>query len=197
MTNKKTAAEQAVKRMNLITRICVRAEEMGIRKGTLITAMMDVDLADQHFKMKLTDWLNADVFNFAHDFVGIQNHIDRITETFDDRFLPRFAGRDESNSTFSKDDVVIEITSDTRQIDAWVQGIIKSQNDTYEFCAKVFDEGSEYGINKGRVSKLHIRCGRVDIVKYDRGWDIKPETEYKSIYSALIKALKKLPKVFE
>lgn len=197
MANKQTTAEQVIERMNLITRICVRAEEMGIRQGSLITAMMDVDLADQHFKMKLTEWLNADTFNFAHDFIGIQNHIDRITETFDGRFLPRFSDRDDSNSTISKEDVVIEITADTRQIDAWVQGTIKNQNDTYEFYAKVFDEGSEYGINKGRVSKLQIRCGRMDIVSYDRGWDIKPKTEYEPIYRALMKTLKKLPKVFE
>lgn len=93
MKNKQTTAEQTVERMNLVTRICVRAEEMGIRQGSRMTAMMDVDFADEHFKMKLTDWLNADAFNFAHDFIGIQNHIDRVAKAFDNRFLPRFAGR--------------------------------------------------------------------------------------------------------
>lgn len=52
---------------------------------------MDVNLAADHFNMKLNEWAEADDFNFAHDFVGIQNHIDRITKTFDNRFLPRFA----------------------------------------------------------------------------------------------------------
>ena len=91
MNTKQTASDKAIERLNLIARICTRAEEMGIRRGSRITAQMDVDLATDHFNLKLADWLNADAFNFAHDFIEIQNHIDRITKTFDNRFLPRFA----------------------------------------------------------------------------------------------------------
>ena len=68
---------------------------MGIRRGSRITAQMDVDLAAEHFNIRLADWLNADAFNFAHDFIEIQNHIDRVNKTFDNRFLPRFAGMEE------------------------------------------------------------------------------------------------------
>ena len=67
-------------------------------------------------------------------------------------------------------DAIIEITADTRSYDCWVQGKINLANgNAFEFCAKVYDEGSQYGINKGRVSKLHIRLGRMTIVNYDRG----------------------------
>ena len=67
----------------------------------------------------------------------------------------------------------------------WVEGIVGP----YRWQAKVYDEGSEYGINGGRVSKLAIwdkkkRC----IVNYDRGWDIEPKT---------VKAQKALEKVLE
>ena len=40
----------------------------------------------------------------------------------------------------------------------------------YWFEAKVYDEGSEYGINGGRVSKLHVTLDGKDVVAYDRGW---------------------------
>ena len=91
MKTKQTEADKEIEKLNLIAKICDRAERMGIRKGSRLTATMDVNLAADHFNMKLSEWLEADNFNFAHDFVGIQNHIDRITKTFDNRFLPRFS----------------------------------------------------------------------------------------------------------
>lgn len=78
-------------RIGTIAKIVDRAEKLNIRKGTRITAILDVDLADKKWNLRLEDWLNADDFNFVHDFIGIQNHIDRLTKTFSDRFLPRFA----------------------------------------------------------------------------------------------------------
>ncbi|MBT2735119.1 hypothetical protein [Bacillus sp. ISL-7] len=45
----------------------------------------------------------------------------------------------------------------------WVEGYA----DGTWFQAKLFDEPSPYGINEGRVSKLHIDGG----INYDRGWD--------------------------
>ena len=41
---------------------------------------------------------------------------------------------------------------------------------------KQYDEGSQYGIDGGRISKLQIKEGDKTVVNYDRGWDIKPET---------------------
>jgi len=41
----------------------------------------------------------------------------------------------------------------------------------------VYDEGSEYGIDGGRVSKLEIRQDGKTVVNYDRGWDIEPEDQ--------------------
>lgn len=48
----------------------------------------------------------------------------------------------------------------------------------YRYEAVVFDEGSKYGINGGRVSKLYM-CdeGNKCLCNYDRGWDIEPSTE--------------------
>lgn len=48
------------------------------------------------------------------------------------------------------------------------------------YQAKVFDVGSCYGINDGRISKLMLwntgAEGKTLVANYDRGWDLKPTT---------------------
>ena len=70
----------------------------------------------------------------------------------------------------------------------------------YKFQAKVFDEGSKYGIDGGRISKLSIwdedmrnKTNFFDscIVNYDRGWDIEPETEHQETYRDIVNALER------
>ena len=39
---------------------------------------------------------------------------------------------------------------------------------------KAYEEGSAYGIDEGRISKLLITIGGETVANYDRGWDIKP-----------------------
>ena len=82
----------------------------------------------------------------------------------------------------------------------WIDGNI----DGFRFQAKVYDEGSVYGINEGRVSKLMIwdeakkqACGNIfkaSILNYDRGWDIKPATAAdKDILCAVLEYLGGIP----
>jgi hypothetical protein len=66
----------------------------------------------------------------------------------------------------------------------WVEG--KINDGQYEFIARVYDEGSMFGIEEGRVSFLQIRKGNTSgwygvFCNYDRGWDIKPEDEEEEI----------------
>jgi hypothetical protein len=62
----------------------------------------------------------------------------------------------------------------------WVSGLV--DNGEYCFECKLYDEGSKYGIQGGRVSKLNLSHGSRWLgfdncfVNYDRGWDIKPTT---------------------
>ena len=56
----------------------------------------------------------------------------------------------------------------------WREGEIKIGKSSYRYCAKVYDEGSEWGINEGRVSKLWISKDGKTVCNYDRGWDIEP-----------------------
>lgn len=77
----------------LTMEIVNRAEKLGLMQSDKTTALIDMDKATEHFNLRLADMLNADVFNFAHDFIQIQNDINRTTGTFSGRFVPRFAGR--------------------------------------------------------------------------------------------------------
>ena len=58
-------------------KICERAERMKIDTGDRMGALMDIESADKKFNMRLDDWLQADDFNFVHDYCGIQNNIKR------------------------------------------------------------------------------------------------------------------------
>ncbi len=77
----------------LIMEIVNRAEELGLMQTDRFTALIDIEKATEHFNLRLADMLNADAFNFAHDFIQIQNEINRATGKFSNRFVPRFAGR--------------------------------------------------------------------------------------------------------
>lgn len=63
----------------------------------------------------------------------------------------------------------------------WQEGVFEIDGTGLKYFAKVFDEGSKFGINGGRISKLEIikdtgtRSYINDpIVMYDRGWEVKP-----------------------
>ena len=53
----------------------------------------------------------------------------------------------------------------------------KNKNKIVHWWAKVYDEGSEYGINEGRISKLTIKVDGKTTLSYDRGWDLEPSED--------------------
>lgn len=55
----------------------------------------------------------------------------------------------------------------------WKSGTING----YEYFVKHYEEGSIYGINEGKISKLEIRKDGRTLASYDRGWDIEPTDE--------------------
>ena len=59
----------------------------------------------------------------------------------------------------------------TSRAAGWIDG----WTDEHYWMAKVYDEGSNWGINEGRVSKLTVYDGRTskspEIYSYDRGLD--------------------------
>lgn len=54
----------------------------------------------------------------------------------------------------------------------WVKGLMEG----YDYEVLVFPKGSQYGINKGRISKLNIRNkDKKTVAEYERGWTVKPK----------------------
>lgn len=50
----------------------------------------------------------------------------------------------------------------------------KGNLDGYVYEAKVYAEGSVYGIHGGKISKLQIKMDGQIVANYDRGWDLFP-----------------------
>ena len=64
----------------------------------------------------------------------------------------------------------------------WKRGVIgipdgKGKYVSCKYSVKCFEKGSSWGINNGRISKLHIKINDVVVCNYDRGWDIEPINE--------------------
>lgn len=60
--------------------------------------------------------------------------------------------------------------------------------------AQVFDSGSHYGIDRGRISRLWVVDDdtKDTLLNYDRGWDVSDGMAYK-VFSILQKSLEDLP----
>ena len=66
----------------------------------------------------------------------------------------------------------------------WTQGTI----DGYAYWVKHYEEGSQFGINGGRISKLTIRKDGTELYNYDRGFEFDNlDTDSKLIYEELLK----------
>ena len=92
----------------------------------------------------------------------------------------------------------------------WIEGNLEETlpdrsyvGDSYSFKAKVYNEGSKFGINQGRVSKLTVwknELGRRNserkiIASYDRGWDVQPADETaKEVLQRIVGGLEESPK---
>ena len=80
----------------LIAAILNRALGLGLlRRENAINTEMDIIATHNHnVKLRLADWLAADDFNFKHDLLGIDRHMNRDTGKLGGHFLPRFAVRE-------------------------------------------------------------------------------------------------------
>ena len=58
----------------------------------------------------------------------------------------------------------------------WKEGSIRIHDSIFHYWMKQYEEGSEYSIDGGRISKLTRKCADKTVCNYDRGWDVKLET---------------------
>jgi hypothetical protein len=79
------------KELDTITDITHRAADMNIIHRDRLSFFMDIEAAHADIPIDLDALLSADEFNFYHDIIGIQSHINRETLKLDDCFVPRFA----------------------------------------------------------------------------------------------------------
>lgn len=70
----------------------------------------------------------------------------------------------------------------------WKKGILKIGNKIILYWIKYYEEGSSFGIDNGRISKLMLKRNDEIIAHYDRGWDLKPiDSDAKAALAALVK----------
>ena len=86
-------------------------------------------------------------------------------------------------------DVEINIAGTKDALNTWTLGNATVNGQTYKIQMVRFDEPSQYGICKGRISKLYIAdADRNMVANFDRGWDVRPKTaEAKAIVNAITK----------
>ena len=56
----------------------------------------------------------------------------------------------------------------------WKEGSLKVHDSIFHYWMKVYEEGSQFGIDGGKISKLTLKRGGAIVANYDRGWGIKP-----------------------
>lgn len=56
----------------------------------------------------------------------------------------------------------------------WKEGTVSVNGEIFYYWLKQYEEGSEFGINGGRISKLTIKRSGREVYNYDRGEDIAP-----------------------
>ena len=65
----------------------------------------------------------------------------------------------------------------------WSKGTING----YTYCVKHFEEGSHFGIDEGKISKLEIRKDGKILYNYDRGLDFnRLDTKGETVLGAIL-----------
>ena len=59
----------------------------------------------------------------------------------------------------------------------WKEGSLRVNGDIFHYWMNQFDEGSEWGIDGGRISKLMLKRDGKIVYNYDRGLDVEPVDE--------------------
>ena len=68
----------------------------------------------------------------------------------------------------------------------WKTGAILIRRKVYKYQVKQFEEGSVFGIEGGRISKLFITLDGIEVASYDRGWDTEPADEAAALAVAIV-----------
>jgi hypothetical protein len=86
-------------------------------------------------------------------------------------------------------------TTKTEEEKMWKEGTLRIQmkngkTKVAQYWCKSFEEGSHWGIDEGRISKLMIKIDGRIAVNYDRGWDVEPDKNDEAAMAAYRTLLK-------
>jgi hypothetical protein len=56
----------------------------------------------------------------------------------------------------------------------WKKGSLRVHDSVFHYWMKQYGEGSQFGIEGGRISKLMLKRNGAIVCNYDRGWDVEP-----------------------
>lgn len=59
----------------------------------------------------------------------------------------------------------------------WKEGSLRVNGDIFHYWMKQYGEGSQWGINGGRISKLMLKRNGEIVYNFDRGEDVAPVDE--------------------
>ncbi len=79
--NTELLAEQIIERG-----VVVKLE--GVKKEESVQIILK---AQKHYNLDMEAFLNGDEFSFLHDFILIHKHYHKETDSFDNKFLPRYS----------------------------------------------------------------------------------------------------------
>ena len=75
-------------------------------------------------------------------------------------------------------EVKITVTGTKKALNVWTMATASVDGKEFRIQMVRFDEPSKFGIRKGRISKLWVgSADGVEVINYDRGWDIRPATD--------------------
>lgn len=95
-----------------------------------------------------------------------------IPDEYSDCPVEDFSMNDSGHLTFK-----IKVKEARPAGNGWKQGTMRVGSGIYHYWVKSHDEGSEFGIDGGRISKLMLKRKGEIVCNYDRGWDVKPLDE--------------------
>ena len=77
--------------ITVVAKIIERADTMGLLSNDRLSLLMDLQVVNNQYPLRLYDMLAASDFDFVHDILGIQKNINRNKLCVDNCFIPRFA----------------------------------------------------------------------------------------------------------
>lgn len=98
--------------------------------------------------------------------------VKNIPDEYDDSIVENFSMNDNGHLTFK-----IRIKASRAASNGWIEGVLRVESGSYHYWMKIYDAGSQYGIDGGRVSKLMLKRRGEIVCNYDRGWDTEPVDE--------------------